>query len=339
MASHPATRLHQRRRHDGGWMSTLHGLRERLWWPWVTRSLAAAFLLFVAWLIAHQARAVDWSGVGRSMQALPAPVLALAVALGLASHLAYSSFDLIGRHCTGHHLPAPTTMGITLVSYPCTLNLGSLIGGVGVRYRLYARKGLNPGTIGQIVVTSVVTNWAGYFLLACAVLWTWQPPATGDWTLPAASLRWTGAALALVSLAYIALCVRRGGRPLALRGRTLPLPGWRMALLQVAVSMGNWCLMASSLWMLLQGRAPFVAVLAVILFGAVAGLVSRVPAGLGVLEAVGVALLGPVAGRNKVLAAMLAYRALYYFAPLLLAGIAFAWAELRWRRSPHPAQG
>ena len=64
-----------------------------------------------------------------------------------------------------------------------------------------------------------------------------------------------------------------------------------------------------------------------------AGLVLRVPAGLGVLEAVGVALLATDALRQEqVLAALLAYRALYYFGPLVLAAVAFGVAELRWRQ-------
>ena len=42
------------------------------------------------------------------------------------------------------------------------------------------------------------------------------------------------------------------------------------------------------------------------------------------LEAVGVALLtSPSLGQDKVLAALLAYRALYYFVPLVLASLAW----------------
>ena len=71
--------------------------------------------------------------------------------------------------------------------------------------------------------------------------------------------------------------------------------------------------------------------LATVLVAAVSGLVLRVPAGLGVLEAVGVLLLTGPLPRDTVLAALLAYRALYYFAPLLLATLAFGWAELHKR--------
>ena len=91
--------------------------------------------------------------------------------------------------------------------------------------------------------------------------------------------------------------------------------------------------MGAALWTVLQHQVPYPAALATVLLGAVAGLVLRVPAGLGVLEAVGVALLATDALRQEqVLAALLAYRALYYFGPLVLAAVAFGVAELRWRQ-------
>jgi uncharacterized membrane protein YbhN (UPF0104 family) len=66
-----------------------------------------------------------------------------------------------------------------------------------------------------------------------------------------------------------------------------------------------------------------------VLLGAVAGLLSRIPAGLGVIEAVGTAVLSPWMPASQALAVVLAYRALYYFAPLAVAGVALlAW---EWR--------
>ena len=65
--------------------------------------------------------------------------------------------------------------------------------------------------------------------------------------------------------------------------------------------------------------------------GTVAGVVTHVPAGLGVLEAVFVACLADVA-TPTVLAALLSYRAVYYLVPLALASIGYAAGEVS-RRS------
>ena len=304
------------------------GLRERPWWPWLTRGVAGAFFLVVAALIVHQARSVDWPAVWQAVLDLPAKVLWAGAALALLSHLTYGSFEWIGRHLTGHRLGRATTLGIAMTSYAFTLNLGSLVGGVGVRYRLYSKRGIDPGTIGQVVATSILTNWVGYLLLAALVPWFWVPPAVFGWTATAAQWRTGGALLALAPLAYLSLCVVRNGQALELRGHSCPLPRGPLALWQVAVSAANWMLTGAALWAVLQGQGPYVAALATVLLGAVAGLVLRVPAGLGVLESVGVALLTTdVLSKTEVLAALLAYRALYYFVPLILAALALGAQE------------
>ena len=125
----------------------LRGITRQPWWPWVARAAVTVFLLVVVWLLVRQARTVDWPRVLDALRALPASALWVAGALAFTSHLAYGSFDLIGRRCTGHGLPRATTLGIAMASYAFTLNLGSLVGGVGVRYRLYERRGVDAGTI------------------------------------------------------------------------------------------------------------------------------------------------------------------------------------------------
>ena len=63
----------------------------------------------------------------------------------------------------------------------------------------------------------------------------------------------------------------------------------------------------------------------------------HVPAGLGVIEAVFVAVLGPagmdLAGEPRLLAALLAYRAVYYLLPLLFALAFYLAFEARRGRS------
>ena len=199
---------------------------QQAWWPWLTRGVAIAFFAVVAALIFRQAGTVDWPAVLQALRDLPTAALALGGALALLSHFTYGSFDWVGRHCSGHRLPRGTTLAIAMTSYPFTLNLGSLIGGVGVRYRLYARRGVDPGTIGQVVGTSIVTNWVGYLLLAGVLAWLWQPPAVAGWTVAPWQWRLGGTVLGCLPLVYLALCAVRRGRALTLRGHAFPLPRW-----------------------------------------------------------------------------------------------------------------
>lgn len=313
-------------------------LRGQRWWPWLITAVTGALAAFVLYLLWSQGRRVDWPAVWQSLRALPLGVVAPAAALAWSSHLLYATFDLFGRHYTRHGLPVPRTLGITLIAYPFTLNLGSLIGGATTRYRLYSRQGVGVAAIGQIVVLSIITNWLGYFVLAGAVFWAWAPQLPAGWAVGGAQLHWMGLALAAITAGYLALCIWRGGQPITVRGHDFPLPHWSAGLLQVAVSCLNWMLMAGALWMLTQRQAPYAAALATVLLGAIAGLISRIPAGLGVLEAVATAVLSAYMPPAQALAAVLAYRMLYFFAPLGLAVLAFGATELLWKRR-QPAAG
>ncbi len=295
-----------------------------------------AVVLLIGALLLRQARNVDWSAVWNALAAMPLPVLLGAAALAFASHGIYSTFDLFGRAYTRHGLPVGRTVGTTLIAYPFTLNLGSLIGGVTVRYRLYSRQGLSVGDIGQVVALSIITNWLGYFVLAGAVFWLWAPQLPEGWDMAAHQLPWLGSAMAAATLLYLVACVARQGRPVTLRGRSFAVPHWRTGLLQVVLSAVNWMVMAGAIWLLTRQQAPYVAALATVLLGAVAGLISRIPAGLGVLEAVGTAVLSAYMPAPQALAAILAYRTLYFFAPLALAALAFGVVELRWRSKSRP---
>lgn len=308
-------------------------LRERPWWPWFKRLAVVGFLLFVAVLLVSQARAVEWDEVFTAMRAYPWAVLAGAAALAALSHALYATFDLIGRHYTGHKLPVPTVMAITFVSYAFNLNMGTLVGAVGMRVRLYTRLGLDAATVTRIVGTSMLTNWLGYFLLAGLAFAVWPPALPEGWHLGGVALRAMGAGMVGLTLAYGAMCAFSSRREFQVRGHDIELPGWRVALLQLLLSCSNWAVMGGALYVLLQGQVSYPLALSVLLIGAVAGLLSRVPAGLGVLESVVVALLASAEpSRNVLLAAVLCYRAVYYWLPLGVAALLYLGMEANAKR-------
>lgn len=303
--------------------------RLRAHWPLIRRVGIGTFFALVLWLIVDRARAIEWASVWQSLRAYPPGVLLAAAALAAASHAIYCSYDLIGRHLTGHRLTTLQVLRVGFVSYAFNLNLGSLVGGVALRYRLYARLGLDIGLVTRILGLSLITNWLGYLALGGAVF-LWRPLALPpDWEIGSTGLRVLGAAMLAVAVTWLALCGFARQRTWQLRGHAVELPSGRIALLQLLLSMLNWALIASVVWVLLQQRIDPATVLAVLLIAAVAGVIAHVPAGLGVLEGVFLALLSHRAGHAELLAALLCYRALYYLAPLCLAAPLYFWLEAR----------
>ena len=307
--------------------------RARTAWPLVKRVLTVAFFGGVVWLLVSHARGIDWHEVWRSLQALPPSVLAVAAALAIASHTLISCFDLLGRRYTGHRLPVPTVMGVNAISYAFNLNLGSLVGGVAFRYRLYSRLGLSNGIITRVMSLSMLTNWLGYVLLSGVIFLLWPLELPEGWKIGNGALPYLGAALVAIALLYVGLCVRRPGHAWHIRGHALTVPGWRMALLQLVMSCANWLIMGAMVWTLLQGRIAYPEVVAVLLIAAIAGVITHVPAGLGVLEAVFVTLLAGQMPKGELLAALLAYRGMYYLVPLGLATVGYALMEARARKT------
>lgn len=109
------------------------------------------------------------------------------------------------------------------------------------------------------------------------------------------------------------------GRRWRLRGHPIKVSSLPFALLQLALSSANWLIIVAIVYQFLPQHIGYGAVPGVMLLGAVAGVMAHIPAGLGVLEAVFIALLGGHVARPELLAALLTYRAIYYFCPLLLA--------------------
>jgi uncharacterized membrane protein YbhN (UPF0104 family) len=305
---------------------------SRPWWPWTRRLLTLVFFVAVLALLVRFARNVDWDDVFASLRALPRPALLAAIAFALASHLLYSCFDLIGRHYTGHELATRKVMAVNFISYAFNLNLGSLVGGVAFRYRLYSRLGLDNGEITRILSMSMLTNWLGYMLLGGFLFLMHPLQLPPSWKMGNHGLQWLGAGLVLVAVAYFVACLRSGDRVWTVRGHELFLPQWRMAGIQLAMSSLNWSLMAGAVFMLLQRQVPYTDVLTVLLIAAVAGVITHVPAGLGVFEFVFVSLLSHQISEGRLIAALLGYRGIYYIVPLMVAAVLYLVMELHARK-------
>jgi len=299
------------------------GLSARPWWPLATRLFTLVICVAVLGLVWMQARQMDWDAVLKAMRAYDAGTLALAAAFSLASYLTYSSFDAIGVHQLRLPVAWWRAAGIGFVSYAFNLNLGSLIGGVAMRYRLYAQAGAGLDGTTQVLALSMITNWLGHLFVGGLVFVLAPIALPAAWHLGSNGLRLVGVGMLLPVLAYVLACSFSRRREWTWRTHTLRLPSWRFALLQLAVSSANWLLIAAILYTAMQGRIPYTAALSALFIAAVAGVIVHVPAGLGVLEAVFVMLLSSRMPKAELLAALLAYRAIYYLLPLAVAGAVF----------------
>lgn len=292
------------------------------------RGLIALFYLAVAWMLMVIARRMEWDEVGSALRELPSRALLLAALCSTACYLLYGGYELLAARAVGVRVTRPQTAAIGFVSYAFNLNLGAILGALGARLRMYAARGVGASDALRVVAFNLLTNWSGYVFVIGATLLCLVSEAPESWRIGDRALRALGALLVAVYLGYLWACARARRRTITIRGQEIELPTWRQALMQLGLAVPVWLLSAASLYVLLPAEAGYDRVVVTLLFSAVAGLVFRVPAGLGLIEAVFLTSLASVAGASQLLAGLLAYRCIHYLGPLLAGVLGFVVLEL-----------
>ena len=253
------------------------------------------------------------------------PPSAIALAL-IAAALGYGTltlFDPLALHYLGKRLPYRQTALASFTGYAFSHNLGlGWLSGGAVRYRLYTAWGLSSLDIGMVLAFNTVTTFLGLgSILALACLGE-PDEIAGILRIPQPAVVALGLALGLAVAGYVALCATRRS-PIGFAGWQLDLPRPAIAAAQIAVSLLDWALAAAVLYVLLPtglafGFMSFVGLFALANLG---GLISNVPGGIGVFEAVVLLAIPDGDASGAVAAALIGYRLIYYLLPLVVAAL------------------
>lgn len=298
-------------------------------WKWAKRAFNLFFFIAVPVLLFLLVKNLDWQEVKQALQSYKISTLALGVVIALCSYLTYCCFDVLARFYTGHKLATKQIVPVAFVCYAFNLNLSSWVGGIALRYRLYSRLGLDVPTITRILSLSLITNWLGYMLLAGAVFAMGFLELPKEWAVGSGTLRLIGVALLAISGAYLLACRFSKRRSWTVREQEITLPSLKQALLQASLGALNWSLMALVIFTLLPEKAFYPAILGVLLISSIAGVITHIPAGLGVLETVFITLLQHEFSKGSLLAALIGYRAIYFLLPLVIAIVVYLVLEKR----------
>jgi uncharacterized membrane protein YbhN (UPF0104 family) len=127
------------------------------------------------------------------------------------------------------------------------------------------------------------------------------------------------AALILSLILGYLLLTYRVRHPLRFLGREFRLPPPHIGLGQILVASVDLCFCAASLYVLLPASMPlhFFGFVCLYVLALQSGVISNVPGGVGVFEGVMIELL-PGGATAELVSAVLVYRFIYYFIPLVL---------------------
>ena len=280
------------------WLDRLTAYRQ-----WIV--IAFTLVVFVLGLLAcwHLLRELDPDALRAAVRNVPGSSLLLALGATLLSYIAYVGYEWSGCRFAGVHLPLRR---MALGSF-CASGIGNAVGlsmltGGSVRFRLYGRDKLGAGDIARITLFASLALGSALPLLAALAALSAPAAASLALGLPE-SLVITLATAVLLAGALLIVWISRRRAPQApvpgcidipLGNRSVRLPGLRLSALQLLITLVDVCAAACVLYVLLPDAPPLGAFLLVYMLALAAGVLSHVPGGVGVFEAV---LLAAFAGQ------------------------------------------
>ncbi|MBB4817204.1 phosphatidylglycerol lysyltransferase [Pseudomonas alcaligenes] len=305
------------------WLDRISAYRQPI-------GLAFTLLLFTIGLVAcwHLLRELDPDALRTAVRDVPGTSLLMAIGATAIGFVALMGYEWSGCRFAGVKLPFPR---MALGSF-CATGIGNAIGlsvitGGSVRYRLYSRDNVGTGDIARITLFASLALGSALPPLAAVA-------ALSDLPAAAQALRISTTLVAIIASAVIAatviavLWLSRLREPVAptpgcvnirIGHRTLRLPGLQLSALQLVITLVDVCAAAAVLYVLLPEAPPLGAFLLVYLLALAAGVLSHVPGGVGVFEAVLLAAFAGQLGAAPLAAALLLYRLIYVGLPLILA--------------------
>jgi phosphatidylglycerol lysyltransferase len=293
--------------------------------------LSLLLLCLALWALHAMATEVTYRQIGAYVHGLPNADIALAILLTGAGFAVMTLYDWFGLASIGRRLPAKRVGLISFISYAFSNALGmSLLVSGSIRYRFYVQAGLSTGEVARVVLYTTLSFWLGLAALTGVTLLIVPIPPE----VPFSSLRIPLAiVLVLVPLAWFsaAALVRR---PIRIGRWAFNTPTPQVAARQILIGALDWGLASGVLYVLMPQEivGGFGHFLAIFVLAQMAGLISHVPGGLGVFEAVMLAGFGATGNHGleaPILGSLTAFRLVYYLLPLGVATVMVIWREIR----------
>lgn len=263
--------------------------------------------------------------IAAALRSLPSSRLALALGCLLLAYLSLTLYDLLSLRWLGWPQPWRRSAPVTATAFALgNVSFNAMVVGGGVRYAALRPLGLAPSQIARMAVFASLGFWLAYGTVG-GLLFALDPVKP--------SVRVAGLLL-LAPAGYLLLS--RRPRTLRLRGYLMTMPPLPLCAGQLAAGVAELLAMSSVLWLLLPAipGLHWSHFMQAFLLATVAGSASQAPGGLGVFDSAFLLLLPRSADISQAVAALLAFRVLYYLLPLLLAlaALALRWLARRWGR-------
>lgn len=297
---------------------------SKRFWAWLQALVAAAVFTAVIFTIHELLAKYPLRSILAELRGIPLDAILVAGLLTALSYFLLTLNDALGSRYAGVGLAYSRVAMTSFAAYAFGHNLGfSALTGGAVRYRMYSAQGVGAAEVATVAAFCGIATIMGLAVVGGAAL-ILAPPAASALHLGHAWPRLFGALLLSFVFAYLVWASVARGR-IVIGSWSLRPPGPRLAFSQVTVAVVDLLVAGAVVWVLLpvSAHVQFTAFVAAFAIAIVAGMASQVPGGLGVFEGILLVSL-PQVPAPQLLGALLAYRAIYYLAPLVTAALLLA---------------
>ena len=270
-----------------------------------------------AWVLVQRLGEIDFDEVLRDLGAVPMPIVLAALLCSAGVYTTVGLYEGIAvRLASGRNLRRQA-FRTAVIANPLGRAIGvAMVSGGALRYRMYAPEGLSIREVGAIILLVAMPYVFGVGWLIDISLLLHLQDASRAFQLPVAVVTVFGVLGLAKDVGWLAFVASRK-EPITIGGQSIRLPSLRDALVQISFGLAQISLMTTILYLFMPAELNMTwpAFVAIYCISFVAGQMSNVPAGLGVLEAA-LLLLLPQVPPGKLVGAVLAYRAVYELLPL-----------------------
>jgi phosphatidylglycerol lysyltransferase len=303
-------------------------------WRWVGPLAALAVLTAVVLVLHRHFAHLHVKRVFAHLHAIPRRQVLAALGFTALSYWLLTTYETLGLAYLRRLIPYPRIVLNSFIAYSFAHTLGfAAFTSAAIRLRLYASAGISA--IDVATVSAFCSLSFGIGLATISGLSLVLSPAHAAQLLHLHS-QWAVlvGTLLLAAVCAYALWACLARRTLEFRGWALRPPGPLIALAQIVLGVLDISLSSAVLWSLLPSSAHvgFITFLGVYAAAVFAGIISHIPAGVGVFEAV-ILLTLPGVPTDALVGSLLAYRAVYYLVPLVFGTLLFGSKELSAQRS------
>jgi len=302
---------------------------QRSFWGWIGPLTALLVFAVVGIILHHQLAQLHIKSVFAHLHAIPRRQILAALLFTALSYWLLTTYEVLALRYLRRVIPYTRIVFTSFIAYSFGHTLGfAVFTGSAIRFRLYVTAGVSAIDVATVTAFCSLSLGIGLATISgLSLLLTPAHAATAlhlhhNWSLL------VGAVLLCAAAAYAGwACFAR--RPFEIRGWALRPPGPAIGLAQIGLSVLDLSLSSAVLWSLLpvSAHVPFITFLGVYAAAVIAGIISHVPGGVGVFEAV-VLLTVPNVAPEAMLGSLLAYRAIYYLVPLVAGTLLFGSKEL-----------